>query len=218
MAVLIDRSVRLPKSEYFPQVQRKSGIAIHHTVGGSACDGTVGHRAARRRGRRSGHRKHDPVISRSLSPLGAIACRDRSYARSAGHLRRPLRSRSRSVRSLSRSLQSFIRAYRSFLKAYGVSSRLAEAPSRPVEAPSSPARASKRSTAASSGSTGASSRSTEASYRRTGVSTWPIETSVSLAAIGVGRLRGRNHHASTLGGTPWRGFQIPNPRSLRSRC
>ena len=41
MPVLIDRSVRLPESEYFPQVQQKSGIAIHHTVGGSARIGVV---------------------------------------------------------------------------------------------------------------------------------------------------------------------------------
>ncbi len=163
--------------------------------------------AHRRRGYRRGHREHDPVIMRSLSPLSAIACRDRSYARSAGHLKRPLRSRSRSVRSLDQSLQSFIRAYRSSLTAYGVSSRPAEAPSRPAEAPSRPARASKRSTAASSGSTGASSRSTEASYRRIEVATWPVESSISLAAAGVGRLRGRNHHASTQEEQQWRGFQ-----------
>lgn len=36
MTVLIERSLRLPQSEYFPGAQRKSGIAIHHTVGGSA--------------------------------------------------------------------------------------------------------------------------------------------------------------------------------------
>jgi len=36
MALQIDRSLRLPKHEYFPAVQRKSGIAIHHTAGGSA--------------------------------------------------------------------------------------------------------------------------------------------------------------------------------------
>ena len=36
MTVLIDRSLRLHASEYFPQVQRKSGIARHYTVGGSA--------------------------------------------------------------------------------------------------------------------------------------------------------------------------------------
>ncbi len=36
MAVPIDRSLRLPQSEYFPGAQHKSGIAIHHTVGGSA--------------------------------------------------------------------------------------------------------------------------------------------------------------------------------------
>jgi hypothetical protein len=32
----IDRSLRLPEAEYFPGAERKSGIAIHHTVGGSA--------------------------------------------------------------------------------------------------------------------------------------------------------------------------------------
>ncbi len=186
MAVQVDRSLRLPESEYFAQPQAKSGIAIHHGAEEAPHQARVRHRAHRRRGYRSGHRDEHPVSTRYLSPLGAIACRDRSYARSAGHLRRPLRSRSRSVRSLSRSLQSFIRAYRSFLKAYGVSSRLAEAPSRPAEAPSRSARVSKRSTAASSGSTGASSRSTEAPYRRIEVAAWPVEASISLAAIGVG--------------------------------
>ncbi len=32
----IVRSLRLPGTEYFPGSQQKSGIAIHHTVGGSA--------------------------------------------------------------------------------------------------------------------------------------------------------------------------------------
>ena len=36
MTVLIERSLRLPESEYFPGTQQKSGIAIHHTVGGTA--------------------------------------------------------------------------------------------------------------------------------------------------------------------------------------
>ena len=36
MSVRIDRSLRLPQSEYFPGAEPKSGIAIHHTVGGSA--------------------------------------------------------------------------------------------------------------------------------------------------------------------------------------
>ena len=36
MPVRIDRSLRLPATEYFPGAQLKSGIAIHHTVGGSA--------------------------------------------------------------------------------------------------------------------------------------------------------------------------------------
>jgi hypothetical protein len=36
MSVHIDRSLRLPETEYFPSTERKSGIAIHHTVGGSA--------------------------------------------------------------------------------------------------------------------------------------------------------------------------------------
>jgi N-acetyl-anhydromuramyl-L-alanine amidase AmpD len=36
MAVRIDRSLRLPESQYFPGAQRKTGIAIHHTVGGTA--------------------------------------------------------------------------------------------------------------------------------------------------------------------------------------
>ena len=36
MAVQVDRSLSLPETEYFPGAQEKSGIAIHHTVGGSA--------------------------------------------------------------------------------------------------------------------------------------------------------------------------------------
>ncbi len=36
MTLHMDRSFRLPESEYFAQPQAKSGIAIHHTVGGSA--------------------------------------------------------------------------------------------------------------------------------------------------------------------------------------
>src|SRR3970282_1381418 len=36
MAVHVDRSLRLPKSEYFAMRQRKSGIALHHTVCDSA--------------------------------------------------------------------------------------------------------------------------------------------------------------------------------------
>ena len=36
MTVHVDRSLRLPESEYFAHPQTKSGIAIHHTVGGSA--------------------------------------------------------------------------------------------------------------------------------------------------------------------------------------
>jgi hypothetical protein len=36
MTVHVDRSLRLPVTEYFPVVQGKTGIAIHHTVCGSA--------------------------------------------------------------------------------------------------------------------------------------------------------------------------------------
>src|SRR3990172_12938539 len=36
MAVPVDRSLRLPQSEYFATRQAKSGIALHHTVGGNA--------------------------------------------------------------------------------------------------------------------------------------------------------------------------------------
>jgi len=36
MAVHVDRSLRLPQSEYFATRQAKSGIALHHTVGGNA--------------------------------------------------------------------------------------------------------------------------------------------------------------------------------------
>jgi hypothetical protein len=36
MTIHIDRSLRLPPSEYFPQPVHKTGIAIHHTVGRSA--------------------------------------------------------------------------------------------------------------------------------------------------------------------------------------
>ena len=36
MAVHVDRRMRLPAAEFFPGAQRKSGIALHHTVGGTA--------------------------------------------------------------------------------------------------------------------------------------------------------------------------------------
>jgi hypothetical protein len=36
MALAIDRSLRLPESHYIPGTHKKTGIAIHHTVGGSA--------------------------------------------------------------------------------------------------------------------------------------------------------------------------------------
>ncbi len=36
MAVHVDRSLRLPESEYFAEPQAKSGIALHHTVCDSA--------------------------------------------------------------------------------------------------------------------------------------------------------------------------------------
>lgn len=36
MTIHVDRSLRLPEAEYFPGREQKSGIAIHHTVGGSA--------------------------------------------------------------------------------------------------------------------------------------------------------------------------------------
>ena len=36
MAVHVDRSLSLPQSEYFPDPQAKSGIALHHTVCHSA--------------------------------------------------------------------------------------------------------------------------------------------------------------------------------------
>ena len=36
MEVQIDRSLRLPATEYFPGPECKTGIALHHTVGGSA--------------------------------------------------------------------------------------------------------------------------------------------------------------------------------------
>lgn len=36
MAPPIDKSMRLPLSQYFPSAEKKSGIALHHTVGGSA--------------------------------------------------------------------------------------------------------------------------------------------------------------------------------------
>ena len=36
MAVHVDRSLRLPETEFFPEVCRKTGIALHHTVCDSA--------------------------------------------------------------------------------------------------------------------------------------------------------------------------------------
>ena len=36
MALKIDHSLRFPDGEYFPAKRKKTGIAIHHTVGGTA--------------------------------------------------------------------------------------------------------------------------------------------------------------------------------------
>jgi hypothetical protein len=36
MTVQVDRSLRLPDGEYFAERERKTGIAIHHTVCGAA--------------------------------------------------------------------------------------------------------------------------------------------------------------------------------------
>lgn len=36
MAPTIDRSLRLPTAAYFPTAEQKTGIAVHHTVGGTA--------------------------------------------------------------------------------------------------------------------------------------------------------------------------------------
>ncbi len=36
MTVEVDSSLRLPETEYFPEIQRKTGIALHHTVCDSA--------------------------------------------------------------------------------------------------------------------------------------------------------------------------------------
>ena len=36
MSVNVDRSLELPKSEYFPEPQAKSGIGLHHTVSDDA--------------------------------------------------------------------------------------------------------------------------------------------------------------------------------------
>jgi N-acetylmuramoyl-L-alanine amidase len=36
VAPIIDKSLRLPPNAYFPGAQEKSGLAVHHTVGGSA--------------------------------------------------------------------------------------------------------------------------------------------------------------------------------------
>ena len=53
MAVHVDRSLSLPQSEYFPDPQAKSGIALHHTVCHSAHDalasfeGVIGHAMVR---------------------------------------------------------------------------------------------------------------------------------------------------------------------------
>jgi len=32
MSINVDRSLEMPESEYFPEPQAKSGIALHHTV------------------------------------------------------------------------------------------------------------------------------------------------------------------------------------------
>ena len=41
MALKIDYSLRLPDGQFFPAARKKTGIAIHHTVGGTAFS-TVG--------------------------------------------------------------------------------------------------------------------------------------------------------------------------------
>jgi hypothetical protein len=35
MALKIDHSLRLPDDQFFPAARKKTGIAIHHTVGGT---------------------------------------------------------------------------------------------------------------------------------------------------------------------------------------
>ncbi len=98
----------------------------------------VRHWAARRRGYLSGHREHDPVITRSLSPLGAIACRDHSYARSAGHFGRPLRSFGIAYRSFGTAYPSFGTAYRSFgttHRSFGTAYRSFDLASRSLDLP-----------------------------------------------------------------------------------
>ncbi len=55
MAVKINRSLRLPASQCFPGPKRKSGIALHHTVGGSAESTIWWWREDRTRGRAVAH-------------------------------------------------------------------------------------------------------------------------------------------------------------------
>ena len=81
MAVLIDRSVRLPESEYFPQARQKSGIAIHHGAEEAPHQARVRHWAARRCGCRSGRREEHPVRRASTAEVGLSPCRDCSYGR-----------------------------------------------------------------------------------------------------------------------------------------
>jgi hypothetical protein len=38
MPLTIDRSLRLPANQFMPPAAQKTGICIHHTVGGSAPD------------------------------------------------------------------------------------------------------------------------------------------------------------------------------------
>ena len=81
MTLHMDRSFRLPESEYFPGAQRKSGIAIHHGAEEAPHQARVRHWAARRCGCRSGRREEHPVRRASTAEVGLSPCRRRSYGR-----------------------------------------------------------------------------------------------------------------------------------------
>jgi hypothetical protein len=76
MSVQVNRSLRLPASEYFAQPQAKSGIAIHHTVGGSARSTVKWWRADRAKNGRKRHVgtayliDHDGTVFELFDPTG----------------------------------------------------------------------------------------------------------------------------------------------------
>ena len=125
MTLHMDRSFRLPESEYFAQPQAKSGIAIHHRVAEAPHQARVRDRAHRRRGYWSGHRDGDPVrrpvsvdrlqasvdrLQASFDRLEASPDRSRAVFRPVQAVSRRLHTVSRRLQAVSRRLEAYPRA------------------------------------------------------------------------------------------------------------